>query len=502
MPPRPLVLPLLLALSLSPVHAASLGIQTTGDDTTLETAIVDSITQAHNGDTVGALVGFERAFAAPDFAQLPTELRLRAWKEAAQTATNARQPADAQRYLQAALALAPDDPDALYLMGRLLLAQQQPAQALPLLTRAIQAGNAAPTDLDVPTVLALGDALQNQPTEHRALLQALFDKKWQVAALEPTDVWLRLATLQADAGDTPALTATVARIDTPMAIVVLRADKRFDKVIARHEERWDPAASALRYADALRVANLLHGESSDRFALELIEAQLMVGQHQAIIDGTEEFHTALTAPGSNRTFQGASGLATLMLGRARALHRLGRLDQVEPTLVLASELDDHAPVNTLQQLYLASWQVARDQPDRALQTLQALGDAPVPAEVVRQWVRFAVYSRQGDTARAAQARQWIETHPDQGTGMQFDVLLQAQDLDAAAAWVITRLKSPTERQETLRLLQAYRTVPPLPGDLVRIEQEQKLFKRKDVRRAIDAVGRIEKQSIYGRGAWQ
>ncbi|KAG0736625.1 hypothetical protein G6F24_018270 [Rhizopus arrhizus] len=84
------------------------------------------------------------------------------------------------------------------------------------------------------------------------LLQALFDNGWKSGGLEPTGMWLALATLQAETGRSDDVPATLARIKGPAEIIRLRSDKRFDRYVDRSDPHFDPVQAAQKHLDELR----------------------------------------------------------------------------------------------------------------------------------------------------------------------------------------------------------------------------------------------------------
>ena len=96
-----IALSLLLAMSGMPALAAT-SVAAPSEDA-LPQRLTDTIALSEQGDSVGALIGFERVFNDPDLASLDAEQRLEGLVSAGRTAFNARQPQEAQRYLDAAL---------------------------------------------------------------------------------------------------------------------------------------------------------------------------------------------------------------------------------------------------------------------------------------------------------------------------------------------------------------------------------------------------------------
>lgn len=494
---------LLLALLGLPGTAAvaNTAVPTATSSDALAKLLTDAVEMAREGDSVGALNDFAKVFADPGFARLPAQLRLEGWVWAGRTAFNARLPGDARRYLEAALKESPDDARAQYALGRLLLSQGEVVEGARTITRALRSPDAPLGDFDPQMAYQLIERLQDQPEVRRDLLQVLFDRKWQNDGIEPAQLWLQLATLQADTGQRDRLATTLARIDTPMEIVALRTDRRFDGVVDRNDPRWDPVAATRRHLDVLRVSALLRPERGERL-IELCEMLLLVGEHQQVLDTTQSLYARLSDPSAPRRFEGGLYAGWLLVQRARAEQRLGRDDATTATLALAAEISDPAAETTIPTLGLSIWYMARQQPRQALDALAGLDQGEVFGEVLRQWVRYIAYRGQGNLSGAASARRWLQDNNGLGREAYLEVLLEEQRTDEAAAWLIAQLQSPRYRQDILVKLQTYRSLPPQPGDAVRDQRRDAVLKRDDVRRAVEAVGRIETQPLHDRGMWR
>ncbi len=121
---------IVLALAIAGISAAHARADT-GDGTAapsalaLRDAVADAARQAAQGDTLGALIAFERLLASPALHTLSKADRLEAYTQAAWTALQTGQTGAARTYLQSARQLSPDEPRVLYLLGTL-----QPRQAL------------------------------------------------------------------------------------------------------------------------------------------------------------------------------------------------------------------------------------------------------------------------------------------------------------------------------------------------------------------------------------
>ena len=101
----------------------------------------------------------------------------------------------------------------------------------------------------------------------RSLYAANFKFKWGV---EPSESWRDLVLLLLEQGRHAEAADVSARITDPLILIEIRADRRFDTVVAAHPERFDAEAAADRQikwlqtkdedgADSLRVKALLMG---------------------------------------------------------------------------------------------------------------------------------------------------------------------------------------------------------------------------------------------------
>ena len=158
------------------------------------------------------------------------------------------------------------------------LSDNQPAAATTLLVKALRHAD-APLPIDHHAVNYLQYRLRDQPQKRMDLLQALFDNGWKSGGLEPTGLWLALATLQADNGRGDSIPATLARIDSPAEIIRLRSDKRFDRYVDRGDARFDPVQAAQRHLDELRVSGLLDRALDARMA-EFSTTLLMLDRNE------------------------------------------------------------------------------------------------------------------------------------------------------------------------------------------------------------------------------
>lgn len=466
----------------------------------LQDALDEAAQQGEQGDTLGALITFERLLADPGLADIPDADRVNAYVVAGWVALQARQHAPARSYLELARHATPDEPRALYLLGVLDTEDGRHLEGARLITRSLQLSDQFLPDISMSMAGSLGQQLQGHESDYRDFLQALFDQGWKPEAIEPTDFWKRLAVLQIDSGQDDRVASTLERIDSPMAILALRADKRFDRFIDRDSPRFDPLQSAQRELDALRVGNLLAPEEI-RNLVEMSYALLALGRHDEVVAMTGNVAGAAADPSLPRSFEHSGDIAWLLNNRAIAQRRLGDAQAGLATLEAAAAFHEEGAANVSQQLNLASWQASLLRPREALETLEKTGSNLSPyGEAVQQWVRFFAYRQLGDMAQAATAQRWLEDHKDIAEDYVVETLLEDNALDQAAAHLVARLRSTEHRSEALMSMQQLLTVPSLPGDAERDHRWRQVVARADVQAALDAVGRSEHHPLFNTGS--
>ena len=464
----------------------------------LQEALATASAQAGKGDTLGASIAVERLIADPGFAALPLAARTQAYTLAGWTALQTRQPDSARGYLDTGRALSPDDPALLFLLGVLDAQQDRSVEGARHITRSLQLSTQFLGDVSGSMAGQLNQSLRGHDAERLALLQILFDRQWKSDGVEPAGLWRRLATLQIEAGQHDKVAATLERIDAPMEVVALRADRRFDPYIDRSSARFDALHSAQRHLDALRVDTLLSPGAGPSL-VELSYALLVLGRNEEVLSLTEKPALASADAGSPRRFEGSSDVAWLLNNRAVAQRRLGRTDDAVATLALAaqfSEGDGGTVGNVSQRLNLGVWWVGLQQPRKALEAVEGLTNTSPYGETARAWVRFVAFRQLGDAAQAEAARAQMQARPDTASEFLLEADLEDNRLDQAAARLIARLQSPEERGDALQSVQHYRSVPTMPGNVEREKRWWQVVERRDVQAALQAVGRSEHYALF------
>ncbi|MGE6332334.1 hypothetical protein [Stenotrophomonas sp. NPDC077659] len=488
---------LLAMLATAPAWAASAPPPTEGPSgvarSDYETAWQSAISTAASGNLLGAMIEVERLMDDPRFERLTAAQQSESAQLAGTVARMQGEPVLARRYLDRSRAAQPDNAQTLLELMYLELADDHQDQAIDLLIQACTHSR-TPVEVDEDTAGFLDQTLREQPPRRLALLQALFDNGWKGDGPEPSRFWLTLARLQVDHGQGSRVPATLARIDTPLEVITLRSDKRFDRYVDRSSARFDAEASARRERDVLRLAGLLDS-SIDAELAAFSFAQLLAGENEQIVQFTDALAQSVDQ-GDRPSPAEAKWVAWLLQHRMMALRRLDRMDESLTAARMAQMIGTLTSDSVTHTMTLASMLSVTGHAQQAQALLADLEGLLPYGEALRAYLQFTTALDSADTAAAEQARAKIISLRDEAPLFYREMLTDEGDLDGAAAVLIAQLESPEERGETLLSLQDLRVYPSLPVDASSDRHWRALKQRDDVRAAIARVGRIEQYPLF------
>ncbi|HDS0924532.1 TPA: hypothetical protein QDZ10_003023 [Stenotrophomonas maltophilia] len=454
-----------------------------------------ALQQADRGDSLGASIVIDRLLVDPRLADIGIENRSHAWAAAAMVASTQKQSAVALQRMQQALAINPLNASArLQLAWLQMVEQQQPEAAADSVLRAIADGDGAP-DMSPEMVWQLDTQLKQQPAKRLALLQGLFESGWKIEGIEPAELWVVLATLQAEAGQGDKVAATLERIDAPIPLIRLRADKRFDTYLRRDDPRHDPVAAARRHIDRQRVDTML-APGLNEAAVELSGALMVAGELQEVVGMTEKLAVAAAeataAPASKGRY-----VAWMLDIRSRALRRLGKPEEAVAAQQLALRMTDPQGDTVSQNLNLASLYVALGRPQLARDVMQDVGSSISEYGASTQaLIELRAALQLKDAAAAQRARDRLLANRALTPHHYREGLLVDHRMDEAAASLLEQLADPMERGTALFDLQDVRRAPTLPADAQLQASWDELKQRADVQAAVNRVGRIDSYPLF------
>jgi tetratricopeptide (TPR) repeat protein len=492
---------LLLSLCLAPVAGATAASGATVDskrampagDPAFTAEVTAAMVQASSGDSLGASIAFERLLTDPRLGTVSVAAQSHVWAVAAMVAAEQKQPELAAQRLQAALVIDPHNTNARLRLAEHALYKKQSEIAADHVILALADADEM---LDLPNEMAwhLDTALKLLPAKRLALLQALFDNGWTYDGIEPVELWVTLATLQVETGQSGKVAATLERIDSPSALMRLRSDKRFDRYLRRDDPRYDPVAAARRHIDRLRVSAML-SPGLNETAVELTGALMMAGESQEVIGMTNTLADA-AAEARGAPQAEARYIAWMLDNRGRAFRRLGRNDDAVATQLLAIRMTDPQGDTVSQNLNLAALYVALHRPLMARETMRGLGELSPYGDSTQALIELRAALQLKDVAAAQRARERLLANRGDTPSHYREALMIDNRMDEAAALLIGQLTDPMERGTTLLELQDVRRAPVLPADAELHASWEQLRQRADVQAAVRRVGRIDTYPLF------
>lgn len=274
-------------------------------------------------------------------------------------------------------------------------------------------------------------------------------------------------------------------------LIGMRADRRFDQISPGAPHRLSPKAGSLAQLKAVEALLAKHGDRISG-SIAKTEALMDLGRYAdalAVIDAA--LTRANSAPDAFSDLD--KGLAWAYDVRNQIHARLGRRDEAMEALEAGARTPENGKPNVNQTLNLAYAQMAAGRSKAALATVASVRlDRMSPyGRSVALKVKVCAAADLGDTETAQASLKALRELDADAKGNTLDALLCVNDLDAAAAVVVQRLKSPDMRRATLALLQDLPTPPnETSHDLARGARLAVLRKRADVLAAVEPVGRI------------
>lgn len=331
----------------------------------------------------------------------------------------------------------------------------------------------------------------------RSLLDVLFDLDWNPHGLGASTFWYLHALEQVLAGDQGAASRTMARVDTPIEILKLRIDRRFDGLVEREAPQFDVAAAAAR--DVARLRGIVRERPRSLRALnDLLAALLVAGLHDDASSLSARAVRALDQKSTWQTpFDDADQANWLRDLRAGALIRSGHHQAALDEMNLGRTLREQGVTNTSQTLNFAHLAIAFGRFEEARAALDEVGGMSPFGQMVLARARQRIGLLDDDASAAEAALDYLVEHQADAPMAHVQGLAEAGRSEAAAEALVAMLDSPERRIDALFELQTLRRPDPLPTERAFRAQWDALVARPDVQEAVRRVGRIESAPIYG-----
>jgi beta-barrel assembly-enhancing protease len=328
------------------------------------------------------------------------------------------------------------------------------------------------------------------PGDRLLVLQALYAAHWKIEwDIEPSGYWRDLALLLLEQGALREAIDVSTHVTEAHVLIAMRADRRFDAVVAAHPDQFDVEAAADR---EVKFFQSLSDEHPKSLALKarVMEALLHEQHYAAMLAASDYAVQEIKA--TNFTdklyddYVEEHGLYFYL--RSVALQRAGRWDEAVAQLVEASHEGD---INQL--INLASLYCALDRPKDALTVISPLGPTRTSAYGAMQVeaVRLQAAAQLGDRAQLSRSMQYLSSHYADAPRAYLFALVVTKQLDQAARYLITELEDKELRQSILPDVQEYLPTPGTKAELELEAQWRSIVARKEVQAAIHKVGRVQ-----------
>jgi hypothetical protein len=328
------------------------------------------------------------------------------------------------------------------------------------------------------------------PGDRGLVLQALYAAHWKVEwDIEPSVYWRDLALLYLEQGSLRQAIDVSTHVTEAYLLIAMRADRRFDAVVAAHPDQFDVEAAADR---EVKFFQSLSDEHPKSLALKarVMEALLHEQHYAAMLAASDYAVQEIRATNfPDKLYDDyVEEHGSYLYLRSVALQREGRWDEAVAQLVEAGHEGDISQLINLASLYCAL-----DRPKDALTVISPLGPTRTSAYGAMQVeaIRLQAAVQLGDRAQLSRSMQYLSSHYADAPRAYLYALIVAKRLDQAARYLITELEDKELRQGILADIQEYLPTPDAKAELEVEARWRAVIARKEVQTAIHKVGRVE-----------
>ncbi|MEO8748725.1 MAG: hypothetical protein ABI379_13900 [Rhodanobacter sp.] len=446
----------------------------------------------HN-DAAAGEAELSRAIDAKGFAGIPSDLRYRALLVASLTAEQNGQNTKAHDFIVRATALdeAGDAAWTTRLSTAFSIANYDDASHS--LTILAQRWPERLSGLNAGAIMQLHYqlGLARDHGADRAMLDALFDARWQAKGVEPSALWRALALLHIQSHEVARASTVALRITSGRVALSMLVDKRFDTITRGHPGAFDVDRLV---ATEIKSA-LAHAKAHpDQLApiTDLQDLFLATGEYPRVLSVSDAAVAEVERRNGAKTYTDFDDRYNWVLdNRARALQREGRWDDAVRVRVRAARRPENGGMNVSQLINLGELYADLDQIDKAADAIIELGELSPVGRMQLEGVKLRIALARKDNAAIDAAMAYLRKHRADDLAAWEDALLLRGDLDGAAALLIERLGNLDWRNDALVDMQHYIRVARTPAQTVIQDRWSALTARPDVQAAMLKVGRVE-----------
>ena len=350
----------LAACASAPPKPANAVLEPVSADKTAELAAEQQrlhlVMASHGNDFARQLTAVQELIAAPAFQSLSVDDQREALMRAARTSLYSKQRALANDYITRVIALPGlGFEDQVAAMG---IAREigNSAAAVRSLTSIARQWPERLGSVDKTSMALIINRAYGLPRNDRfLLLQALYAAHWTLQwGIEPSQSWADLTLFLLQQGSLREAIDVSSHIKESYTLVAMRADRRFDALVATHPEQFIIEAAADREA---KLYQSLADEHPRSLQLQSrVMAVLLHEQHYAAMLAASDSATQAIRSTNfpDRLYDDYAGeRASFFYLRSVALNRVGRWDEAVAELIEASREGDIEQLVNLGSLYCA-----------------------------------------------------------------------------------------------------------------------------------------------------
>jgi tetratricopeptide (TPR) repeat protein len=446
-----------------------------------------------------ALATLRAIIDAETFSGLPSDVQYRALTTAGRVASYQGSPKLGCDYLDRAIAMPQADSgdwlERLRVAGKL---DNEP-DAVRALTVLMQRWPDRGKALDSDFIIAILRAAKELPAgAEQSLLQALYDAHWKVTwDMEPSHAWRDLVLLLLEKDELTEANDVAGHITDVDVLIGMRADRRFDHVVAANPAQFDIESAAEREFRAFQ-AEAERAPQSLLVRSWVIESLLRRQHYVAALAASDSILADIRSTNyPEKLFvdyeEERSGFLNL---RSDALQRVGRWDEAVAQLTAASLMLQKYGGNVDQLTNLGDLYCTLGRPKDALLTLGSMTARTSPYGGMQvEAVRADAFHQLGDFKQMERSLQYLRIHRAEAPGTYEDTLIAVNQLDRAAHELVAELTNTAERQDALFSIQTFAPTPGTPRTTELDARRRAVIARPEVQEVIRKVGRVESYPI-------
>jgi len=280
-------------------------------------------------------------------------------------------------------------------------------------------------------------------------------------------------------------------------LIAMRADRRFDRVVAANSAQFDIEAAAEREFQASQ-AEAERAPTSLEVRLRVIDSLLRRQHYEAALAASDSILSDIRSTNyPDKLFVDYDEERSWFLNlRSDALQRVGRWDEAVAQLSAASLMPEKYGGNVDQLTNLGDLYCSLGRPKDALSAIGSMTAKISPYGAMQiESVRADAAYQLGDAKQAERSLQYLRVHRAEAPGAYEAALVAVNQLDRAAHELIAELMNPTERQDALQSIQTYAQTPGTARDIDLAARRRAVIARPEVQEEIRKVGRVESYAL-------